>query len=333
MPVFKAQIIHRSFSDFEELTDVIQGWNLELCKLDAAPFQGKISQLLGKDFVLTRGQFNCRVKQSGEPPVGYRTFAIPAHPDFTMLWRGKPVTGNDLLIFPSGGELHAFSNPGFDVFTLSIAEELLEKFIEMRRFKKSEVLPCKPDTMACLRQLLHKTVQGLENTDAAKNAILHQLAQMMVEGRPNSSAALPHSRRIQAILRAENFIMANPEEPTTVKALCEVTSMSERTLEYAFGSHLGIGPKSYINAVRLNGVHKQLRAGCPDHVRVADAANAWGFWHMGQFAADYRKLFGENPSATLGCDSKPCKATCPFRASCLVCKNTFHRLPSSGRIL
>jgi len=28
-------------------------------------------------------------------------------------------------------------------------------------------------------------------------------------------------------------------------------------------------------------------------------ANAWGIWHMGRFAADYRKLFGEVPSETL----------------------------------
>ena len=32
---------------------------------------------------------------------------------------------------------------------------------------------------------------------------------------------------------------------------------------------------------------------------VADIANGWGFWHMGQFAADYRRQFGELPSETL----------------------------------
>ena len=34
-------------------------------------------------------------------------------------------------------------------------------------------------------------------------------------------------------------------------------------------------------------------------MKVADVANEWGFWHMGGFAADYRKLFGELPSTTL----------------------------------
>jgi len=32
---------------------------------------------------------------------------------------------------------------------------------------------------------------------------------------------------------------------------------------------------------------------------IVDVASRWGFWHMGQLAADYRKHFGELPSETL----------------------------------
>ncbi len=33
-------------------------------------------------------------------------------------------------------------------------------------------------------------------------------------------------------------------------------------------------------------------------LRIADIANRYGFWHMGQFAADYRRMFAELPSET-----------------------------------
>ena len=33
---------------------------------------------------------------------------------------------------------------------------------------------------------------------------------------------------------------------------------------------------------------------------IAEIANGWGFWHMGQFAADYRQHFGALPSETRG---------------------------------
>jgi AraC-like DNA-binding protein len=52
-----------------------------------------------------------------------------------------------------------------------------------------------------------------------------------------------------------------------------------------------------------NNVHHARRfAPCPAHgpaVNITEAAAEWGFWHMGKFAADYRRQFGELPSETL----------------------------------
>jgi AraC family ethanolamine operon transcriptional activator len=40
-----------------------------------------------------------------------------------------------------------------------------------------------------------------------------------------------------------------------------------------------------------------LRA-APDTATVQAIARRWGFWHTGEFAAAYRRLFGELPSQT-----------------------------------
>jgi len=32
---------------------------------------------------------------------------------------------------------------------------------------------------------------------------------------------------------------------------------------------------------------------------VVDIANDWGFWHMGHFAREYRKMFCELPAESL----------------------------------
>ena len=107
-------------------------------------------------------------------------------------------------------------------------------------------------------------------------------------------------------LFAESFLQPTfpAEELAKVKTLASVLGVSLKKLEYVFRDHLGVGPKAYINSVRLNAVHRRLKAARPGSVLVADAANDFGFWHMGQFAADYRKLFGENPSATLVASTK-----------------------------
>ena len=73
----------------------------------------------------------------------------------------------------------------------------------------------------------------------------------------------------------------------------------ERSLQRGFRELMGVSPKEYLLARRLSGVHRTLRHAHPARTRVADVANEWGFWHMGQLAADYRRHFGQKPSETL----------------------------------
>jgi AraC family ethanolamine operon transcriptional activator len=91
---------------------------------------------------------------------------------------------------------------------------------------------------------------------------------------------------------------AHAEEPINVPDLCEAIHVSRRTLQYSFQDVLQMSPVTYLRALRLNGVRRDLRRGGDEP--VADRAARWGFWHLSRFAADYRHMFGELPSETLG---------------------------------
>lgn len=65
---------------------------------------------------------------------------------------------------------------------------------------------------------------------------------------------------------------------------------------------LGMTPKAYLKGQRLYFSHRALWHADPLENTVSDIANRLGFWHMGQFAQDYRKIFGAKPSETLALD-------------------------------
>ena len=86
--------------------------------------------------------------------------------------------------------------------------------------------------------------------------------------------------------------------PLSLLDLCRELGVSERTLHYAFQEVRGLSPMAYFRAFRLNAVRQELKT-APDTATVHEIAQRWGFWHTGEFAAAYRRLFGELPSQTL----------------------------------
>ena len=100
--------------------------------------------------------------------------------------------------------------------------------------------------------------------------------------------------------------MSQAERGATGLLLIEVVApevgvavgMSWRTLDRGFKEHFGIGPKRYLLNLRLTQARRALKS-AGEGTKVVDVANEWGFWHMGDFAREYRQLFGELPGQSL----------------------------------
>jgi len=106
-------------------------------------------------------------------------------------------------------------------------------------------------------------------------------------------------RRYQALRCAVHYIRERPDEPVTLRQLCQVTGVSDRALEIAFKETFDITPKTYITLMRLHGVRRTLCTAGPGDISVTEVATRWGFIHLGRFAQYYREQFGESPNETL----------------------------------
>lgn len=94
-------------------------------------------------------------------------------------------------------------------------------------------------------------------------------------------------------------IHADPAGNHSLPSLLQHTSVSERSLFKLFRTFLHKSPRAYVESVRLKHARGLLLKGA----RVAQAAKASGFTHMGRFAASYEDVYGEKPSQTV---AQPC---------------------------
>jgi AraC family ethanolamine operon transcriptional activator len=104
------------------------------------------------------------------------------------------------------------------------------------------------------------------------------------------------SARQRTVNRAWEIV--EDDDVVTVSELCARMEMAIRTLDDAFRACLGVAPKRFLLAMRLNKARRRLRRP-DDRTTVTDAATAFGFFHFGHFGRQYRALFGEPPSQTL----------------------------------
>jgi len=97
---------------------------------------------------------------------------------------------------------------------------------------------------------------------------------------------------------AEEFVYANATRPLSSGEIASAAGVSVRTLQYSFERHRGMSPMEFLRHVRLRRVRDDLAAG-EIAATVSEVAMRWGFSHLGRFAAEYKKRYGESPAATL----------------------------------
>jgi AraC-like DNA-binding protein len=219
------------------------------------------------------------------------------------------------MVYSPGMEIDGITWSDFNVFTFSLTLEMIENLGKVSGYPGGRNLFCNTDVLTChrsvirkFRQLLRSFCSQIENGHSAvvkhefygkfNSEILDQLLAAIVSSRPvkySDSSRL----RDRALKKAITYISEFSQECPTVQMISQETDVTTRTLEYAFLERFGVPPKTYLQAFRLNGVYREFRRRDPSSTKVIDVANHWGFWHMGQFASDYRKLFGELPSETL----------------------------------
>jgi len=100
------------------------------------------------------------------------------------------------------------------------------------------------------------------------------------------------------VTRAIDYIEANLDMAIGLPEIVVASGVPGRTLIQHFRDFKGSSPMRYLRTARYQRVRDALSRAEPEE-RITKIAVRWGFSHMGRFSVDYRRRFGETPSATL----------------------------------
>jgi AraC family ethanolamine operon transcriptional activator len=304
--------LRAEFDDVERLCATIRDWDIDFhpLVLDAPPGQvaSVVQQRFG-DLAISHARFRTSLDQLGAPPAGTLTFAVLGAGMRRLWWRGMDLDADQVLSFPVGAELRSISGPDFDVHTVSVPEDGVAHLAECFRLPlpvlshRMETYRPASGVLCALRSGLTALEQGRAGNpgrDSANIADALVLSWLRAHQPPFRTERNGNPRQRDRALHACLARLEHPDwAELSPSELCEVAGVGERTLQYGFRERFGLTPAAFLKARRLAAVRAALHRAEPEQ-SVADIAAGYGFWHTGQFAADYRRAFGEAPSAALG---------------------------------
>ena len=286
-------------------------WAMHYEQLSGGAFSGRVHHIQLPGLRLVREDANRALHQQGE--MGREAFglAMPLSLSLPAIFSGQRADHDDIMV-GRGDTLDLVTPPAFALIAVVVDHTLLAPLWQ-HMYQKSpatwlnqqRVLKARPAAAQAVRQLHLNLMDRLSApqlpaaTDAElttwRDALLMEWIEALPEQVPGVHKPLQLERRL-LVKRACELMLAHAESPLSIPQVCLTLGASRRQLNYCFQDVLGTSPIKYLCALRLGRVRRDLRAGGGT---VAQAACRWGFWHLGQFARDYRTQFGELPSQTL----------------------------------
>jgi AraC-like DNA-binding protein len=149
-----------------------------------------------------------------------------------------------------------------------------------------------------LAQHAPEIIRNVEAARGLEQALIMALADCF-SGESDDGGGATWRRHHFVVARFRDFMQANSDRALHVPEICQEIGVSERALRGCCHEYFGVGPRRYLLLRRMHLAFQGLRAADPSSASVTEIATQCGFWELGRFAVEYRRIFGESPSATL----------------------------------
>ena len=235
----------------------------------------------------------------------------------TLLINGSRVPAHGIALYGGGGEFSRANEQVSSSASISMPMELAEQML------------CPPGRLPWLGPGTHQLVDtssrawtrlarmlGMAAEIAAnapaelqdpaareglQSSLLDAARQVLADAHPGQSRRGSRTRQswLRLVQQVDAYLEASPGRPIYSEELCDRLGASVTGLADAFRNVLGVTPHRYLKLRRLAMVRAALSAQEGAAGLVKSVALAHGFWHLGQFAQDYRRMYAETPAETL----------------------------------
>jgi len=266
--------------EIEDLAAFFHGWPVEAIQLGPRTERTLVSCNAFRSHRILRLEAGSELAMHGAVHKACSCVLLSASPEPAARFVGKPMRVTDLVLAGAGARLNLFVPVAAIVFILIVPSS---EIVSPRALHVSD------DGNA--QGLIQYIKQHRGNGDAP-------LATHLRDAVTTSRELKVASARVSAVMSACRLIERHFPAALTLNELSRDSGVGGRSLEYGFREIYGTTPLNFARSLRLTRSRMALLQ-ARSYTPINEIASAFGFRHMGQYSRDYRRRFGETPSATL----------------------------------
>lgn len=290
------------FEDVTEQTKSAEGWQIVCNQLGRGRYAARSDSLTVGRITITRDWIDLPVVQHTQSPAGRVSLFFPLRSEDGWRVDGRCETGQVVAIRQGPTELLIAPGSRSELLHVEVPADLLGLDSALSTVRSRALRPDDAvlrDWLLCLlEQAEAGMAHGLEGAVALEDILLMRLAACTAGFSLVPSQTIRRSAAIDLLSRLERSLGETDDIPATVGAFCRHQALAASELACATHAAFGQPPELWYRIVRLNGVHRELRARSKG-LTVTRAATRWGFFHLGRFSGDYATFFGRHPRESL----------------------------------
>ncbi len=250
------------------------------------------------------------------PDPAYVAFLLPLRSKSRYLFNGVQTTPSSLCIAGGRNGYHTHGASRESIAVGLPRSRLTATIAALRGVGPDEirlddrVLSLPPPFAARLRERLAAIIatgsgaRSWADSEQGRHNIKSEVYQLLIDAYLDAQASADGDarramRQIDIVRRAEERFIAAGSQPISLADLCASAGVGRTTLQQAFNDLYGESPLGYFRKRRLTQAREALVLARTGRAAVKRAALEAGLTALGRFSVEYRRLFGESPSATL----------------------------------
>lgn len=304
------------FDDVNTHADALQNWSQEYDQLSSGRFDGAIDDIQLDSVRVFRESMKQSVRQNTHTPTGKINFMVPNHIKSEKTSdQARQILSGDITILPYDSDFSFVAPPETDYTVISISHERLCNLLSndvyswLLTLRHSHgihassivVSKARHDLIQILNRLISDplehdplTFKSNQQLKVAQDQIMLIVLELCDSDLKDTTSHKRLGNQHNYIVnRCHDFVMSEEGSEASIVDICEKLNIPHRTLNYSFRKATGMSPVHYLRAIKLNIARRELLT---SNLPITDIAANYGFYHMGYFSQEYKRLFGDTPS-------------------------------------